>query len=87
VIDRRLLLTWAGLVLATVVSWWLGGRPGSVVPAQVAAGLILVVAYVKIWFVGVEFMELRSAPPWLRRAFTTWLILVGGTTVALAVLL
>ena len=84
VIGRRLVVTWVALVAATVVSWWLGARHGSVVPARVGAPLILLVAYVKIWFVGAEFMELRSAPPWLRWSFTTWLVAVGSVTIVLA---
>jgi hypothetical protein len=82
----RLTATWAGLVIATVVSWWLGAEHGSLVAVRVAVPLTLVVAYVKVWFVGTEFMELRTAPPWLRRTFAGWLSLVGVTTVVLSAL-
>jgi hypothetical protein len=85
-VGTRLALTWAGLVAATMVSWWLGAGHGSVVPVRIGATLVLLVAYVKVWFVGAEFMELRSAPPWLRWSFRGWLAAVGVTTLVLVAL-
>jgi hypothetical protein len=84
--GARLMVTWAVLVIATVVSWWLGVEHGSLVPVRVAVSLTLVVAYIKIWFIGADFMELRAAPSWLRRTFAAWLAMVGATTVVLSAL-
>ena len=84
-LGRRTTLVWAALVAATALSWWLGPGHGLLLPTRVAAGVVLLVAWVKVWFVGAEFMELRAAP-WLRRGVATWLTVVGATTVVLAIL-
>jgi hypothetical protein len=57
---------WAGLVVATVVSW----------------AVVLGVAVIKVRFVGLDFMELRNAPVLLRAAFegycvALWCVLAG----------
>lgn len=57
---------WAFLVLATVVSWALGTDHGFVHSAREASLIVLVVAFVKVRFVGLYFMELKDAPLPLR---------------------
>jgi len=37
---------------------------------------VMVVAFVKVRFVGLEFMELRSAPLILRAKFEIWLVVI-----------
>ncbi|MCW3040456.1 MAG: hypothetical protein JWM31_2361, partial [Solirubrobacterales bacterium] len=41
--------------------------------------IALVLAFGKAWIVGHEFMELRHAPPLLRRVFAGWVLVVGTT--------
>lgn len=84
--PRRALVTWAGLVAATLVSVGLAAHHGAVVPLRVAAPLVLVVAWVKVWCVGTEFMELRAAPRWLRWSAASWIVVVGLATTTLAAL-
>ena len=53
---------WLLLTVATLLSWSLGTHHGLAIA-------ILVIAFVKIRFVGLYFMELRGAPPVLRAVF------------------
>jgi hypothetical protein len=84
VLKDRLVLVWAGLVLATVVSFVAGHDHESIGTAGVVASLVI--AFVKIRFVGVEFMELKDAPPVLRIAFTAWCVLVAAMVVVMYLL-
>lgn len=62
------LVVWLILIAATFVSWFLGADHG-IRNHQVATALILLVAFVKVRFVGLYFMELRDAPTRLRKVF------------------
>jgi heme/copper-type cytochrome/quinol oxidase subunit 4 len=66
---------WALLVAATALSFWLGTDHGlSSVEARTL--LVMIVAFVKIRFVGLYFMELRDAPWPLRGLFEGYCIVV-----------
>jgi Prokaryotic Cytochrome C oxidase subunit IV len=69
---------WLGLVVATLISWQLGVE--DVFDDSVALTLttltILGVAFVKIRFVGLDFMEIRHAPRVLRLVFYVWMVAV-----------
>jgi Prokaryotic Cytochrome C oxidase subunit IV len=71
--GRPVTVVWAVLVLATLVSYWLGDGHGT---TRTAGVLVLVTAFVKVALIGEHFMELRSAPPQLRLVFHTWCLLV-----------
>ena len=70
-------LAWLMLLAGTGVVWWLGqtDRSGEQAGALAIAGVI-VVAFIKVWIVGFQFMELRHAPRWLRHAFDAWIAVV-----------
>ena len=82
----RVGLVWLGLIAATLCTWQLGAdhqlTPGL---ARVTAGTVVAIAFVKVRFVGMHFMDLRSAPTALRLAFDTWTVVIGGTAIALVV--
>jgi heme/copper-type cytochrome/quinol oxidase subunit 4 len=65
---------WLLLVAATIVSYILGADygPGNHTAATVA---VMTVAFIKVRFVGLYFMELRHAVPALRLAFEAWTLL------------
>jgi Prokaryotic Cytochrome C oxidase subunit IV len=70
---------WAGLVVATLVSWAVGSDHAT---GSVIAIVVLGVAVIKVRFVGLDFMELRNAPVPLRTAFegycvALWCVLAG----------
>jgi len=81
---RRLVALWGALVLATCVSWTLGGGHGSHrAGATVGTAIALGIAFGKAHFVGAEFMELRHAPLALRVAFDAWVIVVAAALLGL----
>jgi Prokaryotic Cytochrome C oxidase subunit IV len=67
--DRELAGAWAVLVLATCLSWYLGDGHG---PRTAGSLAVLAVAFAKVHLVGRHFLELRGAPPVLRRLFDGW---------------
>lgn len=85
--HRRVLIVWLGLALVTLLSWELGSggaTPGAAGQRLVVASVI-VLAFLKVRFVGVHFMDLRRAPWGLRLAFDAWVLCVGGVMLWLAV--
>lgn len=83
-LRTRATVVWGALVLATLVSVWLGADHGQAGPDGRTFGVAaaLVVAFVKIRFIGLDFMELRAAPLVLRLAFEVWCA-AAGTVVLL----
>ena len=61
---------WTFLIAATAASWKLGTDQGLGPNGYTLASvLILLIAFVKVRFVGMYFMELREAPMLLRGLF------------------
>lgn len=75
------MVVWMILIAATLVSWFLGANHG-VHDHHVATALILLVAFVKVRFVGLYFMELRDAPRRLRILFETHCLTVCAAMLA-----
>lgn len=65
-------LAWLALVYSTGIGWTLGHS--SHVGIELASAGVVITAFVKVWIIGFQFMELRTAPHWLHRAFTAWLL-------------
>lgn len=65
-------LVWLILVCATLLSFetMILGEDG----ARVARAAILMIAFGKVTLVGLEFMELRHAPAFLRLPFLAWVV-------------
>ena len=78
----RTTLIWGLLVVATLVSWQLGHGAGFD-SAKAAGAAILVVTFVKVRFVMLEFMELREAPRWMRVLSQAWMLLITAILVGL----
>lgn len=68
---------WALLVIATLVSWELGHGVGFD-DARSAGAAILAVTFVKVRFVVLDFMEIRTAPRWLRAILEGWIVLCAA---------
>jgi hypothetical protein len=71
---RRITSVWLLLLALTGVSWWLGrdggGRDFGVV--------IVALAFLKIRFVLLDFMELRGAPLAMRYVGEAWVFVLAG---------
>jgi len=74
-VGSRVTAVWALLVGATLLSFWLGTDHG-LSSTEARSLIILVVAFVKVRFVGLYFMELRTAPVALRALFEGWCLVV-----------
>jgi hypothetical protein len=82
---NRVTYVWVILSVITLVSWWLGpghahGAPGPSVPITVA---VLALGLVKSRLIIRHFMEVRTAPRWLRIATDVWLIVFWGAVLGI----
>jgi Prokaryotic Cytochrome C oxidase subunit IV len=79
-------MTWSLLMVATLCSIALVETTGgSRLRRYVNVGII-VIAFIKVRWVGLDFMELRRAPLGLRLAFEIWVIAIAGALVGLYLL-
>ena len=81
----RLTYVWMLLVAVTFVSWWLGARGqsrGLHTNVHVTAGVVAI-ALVKTRLVFWHFMEVRTAPRWLRFNCDGWLVFLAVMLFAL----
>ncbi len=85
-VPRRVTIVFVGLLVATCVTWWLGSESSLTGGALgFAATLTILIAFAKVYFIGRDFMDLRTAPTALRVAFGVWVIFVALAAVALVV--
>ncbi|WP_407688199.1 cytochrome C oxidase subunit IV family protein [Mycobacterium sp. HUMS_1102779] len=78
-LRARSTFVWLALVIVMIVSWAVGADHG--IGSGIAV-VVLALAMIKVRFVGLDFMELRTAPLLLRAAFEAycvvlWLVLAG----------
>ena len=66
---------WLVLMLATLLTWWLGEIGAAGTRAIVT---MLVIAFIKGRLVILDFMELRHAPRLWRFLLEGWMLLVGS---------
>ena len=75
--HKAIHLAWLALIIATLIGWWLGDAGHSVsggMPLTTAG--IIATAFVKVWIISSQFMELRHAPRWLRHSFDLWIVVM-----------
>jgi hypothetical protein len=83
--ERMITWTWLILVAITVGSWWLapahsrGAASASVAVTCVVLGLALIKARLIIR----NFMEVRTAPSWLKLATDAWLGVLVASVLAI----
>ncbi len=83
ILRSRISIVWAGLILATGLSWEFGHGMGFGDQFHHATAAILIITFIKIRFVFLDFMELRTAPPPLRIAFEVWAVIACLTMIGL----
>ena len=81
--TRRITLVWLALVAATLISWSFGHGRG--IDVHAAGIAVIIIAFVKIRYVILDFMELRTAPLGMRVAAEAWCIVACSTLVLLYV--
>jgi hypothetical protein len=82
---RTTTYVWLILSAITVITWWLapghsGGHAVASVPITVAAVLL---AFVKGRMIIRYFMEVRTAPRWLKITTDAWLLVLWGAILAI----
>lgn len=75
VADPLLTGTWLVLVAITVLAWWLapGHSDGPVKPSLPITVTVIALSAIKARLIIRNFMEVRTAPVWLRRTTDAWL--------------
>ena len=81
-LRTRITLVWFVLVAATAFSWEMGHGVG-LHDLRQASVAIIVVAFIKVRFVILDFMEIRHAPIWMRIVGETWVVVVCSILVGL----
>lgn len=84
--TRRLNIAWGLLMAATGIGWWFGHTAqGHSSEHTIALAGVIVTAFFKAWIVGVEFMELRHAPRWLRHGYDAWIVGMAAVLLGISV--
>ena len=81
-VTSRITWTWALLSALTMVSWALAATR-RFTPSTAVTIVVLAIAAVKTRTVIRQFMEVRVAPRWLRRATDAWLAVLMAAIIAL----
>lgn len=84
-VKNRLTVVWIALAGLTLASWALApGRTQGPVAASVSITVVvLAMALIKSRLIIREFMEVRTAPGWLRAATDAWLVVMFGGILAI----
>lgn len=77
VLQHRVARTWLLLVGATFCSFAVfeatGGQERNL---PIVGGLVIAIAFIKVRLIGLNFMELRTCPLWMRAAFEFWVVTI-----------
>lgn len=75
---RSITIAWMMLCAITIGSWWLSPAHSHAraVPSLVITVAVVVLGFVKCRLVIRYFMEVNTAPRWLRMATDTWLLVL-----------
>lgn len=80
-LKHRTTTIWLVLVVATLLAWLLGADHVLGDHTRLTTVLVLLVAFVKVRLIGLDFMELRTAPVPLRILFEGYVVVVLGAVV------
>ena len=81
-LGSRITVVWLLLVAATAVSWEMGHGAGFR-DLRLASASIIVIAFIKVRFVILDFMEIRNAPLPMRLIGELWVVVICTTLVTL----
>jgi hypothetical protein len=72
-IPVRATATWVLLMIATGITWWLSAdHDAKAIGGRLLVAMAVPVAFLKVYLIGLEFMEVRTAPLVLRVVFGAW---------------
>ncbi|KUI44165.1 prokaryotic cytochrome C oxidase subunit IV family protein [Mycobacterium sp. IS-1590] len=83
--ERAIVIAWAVLCIITIASWWLspahqGAAPAPSLPITLA---VIALGFIKCRLIIRYFMEVNTAPRWLRFATDGWLVALWGGVLAI----
>ena len=74
--HSKITYVWLALIIATALSWEFGHGMGFGEKHHYGTLAVLVITFIKVRFVYLDFMELRLAPRALRLLFDAWAVLI-----------
>jgi hypothetical protein len=77
----RITLVWLALMLATCLSWETGTDLLPIRNMATLGTIVLVIAFVKVRYIMLEFMELRHAPLAMRLIVECWSVVVCAAVI------
>lgn len=82
---RQITIAWILLCALTIASWWLSPAHSDApaVPSLTITLAVIVVGFVKSRLIIRYFMEVGSAPRWLRLATDGWLVALWGAVLVI----
>lgn len=80
ILLTRISVVWLLLLAASTISWVVG-LGSSFSDQRLNSCTILIVAFIKVRLVLLEFMELRHVPPGLRWLAEAWLVFACGVLI------
>jgi hypothetical protein len=82
---RAITYVWIILSALTIVSWFLGPARahGAIVASAPITIAVLAMAFIKARLIIGYFMEVRTAPAWLRLATDAWLVVLWAAILAI----
>jgi hypothetical protein len=80
-LRSRITLVWVILVGATMLSWEMGH--GAFDDLRYARVAVIVVGFIKVRYVILDFMEIRHAPWFIRLVGESWVVVVCVVLIAL----
>ncbi|MFD7256903.1 cytochrome C oxidase subunit IV family protein [Streptomyces sp. NPDC059874] len=81
--SQHALAAWVVLVALTALSWIFVDHGYTGFGVKAGASLVLAVAFIKVFIVGLIFMEHRRAAPALRIAYASWCAVTGTAVIGL----
>jgi apolipoprotein N-acyltransferase len=81
-LRNSITVIWFVLIVATLFSWWMGTDHGFK-NEDLVGSLVLLVAFIKVRFVGLYFMEHRHSPIPLRIIFEAWCLVVCSAVIGM----
>ncbi|BBZ12100.1 cytochrome C oxidase subunit IV family protein [Mycobacterium branderi] len=79
----RLTSVWLILSAITIAAWWLAPGPSHATASVAITIAVLAMALVKVRLVIQQFMEVRTAPGWLKLFTDAWLVVLWGTVLVI----
>ena len=83
VFNIKLTIVWLLLIIATALSWQFGHGMGFGDQLHYATVAVLIITFIKVRFIYLDFMELKTAPPALRWVVEAWALIACATLIVL----